>query len=199
MRGGAERVPPAGVYRSGPVRPRWQGPGWGTVALAGFVVAAMGWTLFAERTRAEEPAGVASGERDAVVAGGWERPRGQGRSEEVKVSWERKTGVEAVPATAPPDGAGARAAGLTERVRKRAEPQKRVRAKPDERVRTKARRPVRRVGEKAAPPVRAKRDAPESGVLPRLAGEECERWTGMGRLCASVLERMLAGQAQGGR
>lgn len=220
-----EWTPPGGFYRSLPIRPRWNGPGWGTVLLAGVVVAAMGWMLLAERVRGNAPStvGAAAGEPAAAVVsgtgGGTVRRAAERR---VAVAWERKAGPEEDVR----DGAGSRwAEPVLERAEaaprkaepRGAEPKRQVKrprrsARSVEAVkRKKHREPARpvRAGWPVGPEVPAKgarRPAeavrsPEGGVFSGFVGHECEKqMSGAGPFCSLVVDRVFsAGQAHGGR
>jgi len=217
--GSLEWMPPMGDYRSGPVRPRWNGPGWGTVVVAGLVVATMGWAVLAEEADAPAAGGAISGGREqapAVPAGGStpedsaRTPVEEGAQEQVPVAWERKTGTR-------PAAVTVRAAEpAVERTRTRPqEPAKRERRaeKPERREKPAKRadrgRPAERAGAPVpAGPVEARRTVAARGVaepagnpFSRLAGDECERQLpGAGPLCSMLLDQVFAGgQAHGGR
>ncbi|GAA0967118.1 hypothetical protein GCM10009550_70600 [Actinocorallia libanotica] len=165
-----EWMPPMGDYRSVPLRPRWDGPGWGTVMLAGVVVAGMGWAVLAERGEEEKGApavvGAAPAGNGTAVAGlggaeegreseplggpepaGGPETSGEPEEQRVPVAWVRKTGEGARTAAeeAPRRGGAApgRAAEPAKRVGRRhgAEPARR--ARPARRSKARAARWVR--------------------------------------------------------
>jgi hypothetical protein len=217
-----EWTPPGGFYRSLPIRPRWNGPGWGTVLLAGAVVAAMGWMLLAERARGNAPStvGAAAGEPAAAVVsgtGGGTVPQAEERR--VAVAWERKAGTEKDVR----DGAGSRRVEpvleRTETASRKTAPRKAAPrgtgperqakrawrpAKPVEAVKRKkhreSARPVRagRPGRSEAPARGAGRPAenvwtPENGVFSGFVGHECEKQlAGAGPFCSLVVNRVFS-------
>ncbi|WP_157963595.1 hypothetical protein [Actinocorallia populi] len=198
-----------GDYRSVPARPRWDGPGWGTVVLAGVVVAGMGWAVLAERGEGDAPAAavgaVPGGNGAAAVVLGGERGR-EREARRVPVAWVRKTGAgerpDAGEATRAADSAPRRVKAAP---RKRVEPKRRAaepvrRAEPARAVRYAKADAHRRVF-RAVPPVgpRSAGD-PVANALSGLVGRECERQAaGAGLFCAAVMERVFADQAHGGR
>ena len=217
-----EWTPPGGFYRSLPIRPRWNGPGWGTVLLAGAVVVAMGWLLLAERARENAPStvGAAAGEPAAAVVsgtGGGTVPRAEERR--VAVAWERKAGPEkdvrdraggrwVAPALERTESAPRKAASREAEPRgtgpKRQAKRARHQSKPVEAVKWKkhreSARPVRagRPGRPEAPARGAGRPAeavrvPENGAFSGFVGHECEKQlAGAGPFCSLVVDRMFS-------